>query len=377
MTVKQDKQRGTWFFVVDLPPSAGKRQQLRRRGFKTKKAAEAAERVVRAEVDAGRYVRPSAEPLGAFLDDTWLPARAVDLRPSTVDGYRKAIRRIKPRLGDAKLSELDAAGLERFYGDLFANGGRDGAPLSAKTVANTAGVLAVALSDAVRWKLIPQNPASDARLPRREHREMRAWTEAQASEFLQATAEERMWPIWRLVIATGLRRGELCGLRWSDIDDDAGVLSVARNRVATGRDVIEGEPKTRAGVRRVSLDANTRMALRRWGAQVAEERLRAGEAYQDHGLVVADELGVPPHPETLTRWWREAVKRAGLPAIRLHDARHTAATMMLRAGVPVKVVSQRLGHADVAVTMRVYQHVTEQDDQAAADAVGRALGGEM
>ena len=118
-------------------------------------------------------------------------------------------------------------------------------------------------------------------------------------------------------------------------------------------------------------------ALAAWRKRQASERLAAGPAWQDHGLVFVDELGVPPHPETITRWWREAVARAGLPAIRLHDARHTAATMLLRAGVPVKVVAQRLGHADVAVTMRVYQHVTAQDDQAAADALGRALGGNL
>jgi integrase len=124
----------------------------------------------------------------------------------------------------------------------------------------------------------------------------------------------------------------------------------------------------------VSLDRDTVNALAAWRRQQAEERLAVGPAWRDHGLVFVDEVGIPPHPETMTRWWREAVARAGLPPIRLHDARHTAATVMLRAGVPVKVVSQRLGHADVAVTMRVYQHVTAQDDRSAADALGRALG---
>jgi integrase len=129
------------------------------------------------------------------------------------------------------------------------------------------------------------------------------------------------------------------------------------------------------------LESSRSTARRSWpwqrgGSGRPAERLAAGPAWQDYGLVFVDELGVPPHPETITRWWREAVARARLPAIRLHDARHTAATMLLRAGVPVKVVAQRLGHADVTVTMRVYQHVTAQDDQAAADALGQALGGD-
>ena len=118
----------------------------------------------------------------------------------------------------------------------------------------------------------------------------------------------------------------------------------------------------------------TVVVLSTWRRDRAEERLAAGGGWSDSGLVFVDELGVPPHPETITRWWRQAVARAGLPAIRPHNARHTAATVMLRAGVPVKVVSQRLGHPDVAVTMRVWQHVTAQDDRAAAEALGRALG---
>jgi integrase len=180
--------------------------------------------------------------------------------------------------------------------------------------------------------------------------------------------------MWRLVLATGLRRGELCGLRWRDVDLSAGTLEVAQARVVTEA-VVVGAPKTRAGARVVTMDAVTVAALTAWRKRQAAERLAAGPAWGDCGLVLVDELGKPPHPEMVTRWWNEATARAGARPIRLHDARHTAATLQLRAGVPVKVVTQRLGHADVAVTMRVYQHVTAQDDQAAADALGRALGG--
>ena len=170
-----------------------------------------------------------------------------------------------------------------------------------------------------------------------------------------------------------MRRGELAGLRWRDVALDDGTVTVASTRVVADV-VVTGEPKTRAGTRVVAARRETIVVLSAWRKRQAGERLAAGPAWQDHGLVFVDELGVPPHPETITRWWREAVARAGLPTIRLHDARHTAATMLLRAGVPVKVVAQRLGHADVAVTMRVYQHVTAEDDQAAADVLGHVLG---
>jgi integrase len=377
MSVKKDAKRGTWFYVVDLPPAGGKRQQVRRRGFKTKKEALAAERDVLADIGSGRYVRPARGTLAEYLTDTWLPSRRVNLRPSTVLGYEKVIRRrIVPYIGDAEMSSLDAATLEHLYATLLMSGGADGGSLSPKTVANAAGVLSIALGDAVRLKLLPHNVANDARLPSQKPREMSAWTEEEAGAFLAMVAEDRMFPLWRLVLATGMRRGELCGLRWRDVDLPSGSITIASTRVVAAR-VETGAPKTRAGARVVSLDSATTAALSAWRRRQAEERLRAGEAWQDLGLVFVDELGEPPHPETISRWWREAIARAGARPIRLHDARHTAATIMLRSGIPVKVVAQRLGHADVAVTMRVYQHVTAQDDAAAADALGRALSGEM
>jgi integrase len=174
------------------------------------------------------------------------------------------------------------------------------------------------------------------------------------------------------VLHTGLRRGELCGLRWRDVDLDAGTLTVASTRVVAEQ-VEVGEPKTRAGARTIALVADTAAVLATWRRHQLAERMTAGPAWTDHGLVFTDELGVPPHPETVTRWWREAIARAGLRPIRLHDARHTAATLMLRAGTRTKVVSERLGHADIAVTQRIYEHVSQADDQDAADALARAL----
>jgi integrase len=376
VTIKKDTIRGTYFFVVDLPPVGGRRQQLRRRGFPTKKAALAEERRVMATVQDGRYVRPARGTVGDYLTETWLPTKRRAIRETTALGYEKVIRtRIVPLIGNVQLTALDAVTLESLYAQLLTDGGKGGRPLSPKTVANAAGVLSIALGDAVRLKLLPYNVASDAKLPRRKRREMTAWTESEASVFLVSVSDDRLFPLWRLALATGMRRGELCGLRWSDVDAKEGAITIASTRVVADR-VIVGEPKTAAGSRVLALDAETMRALQAWRRTQVEERLAAGEAWENQGLVFVDELGRPPHPESMTRWWRDAVARAGVPAIRLHDARHTAATVLLRAGVPVKVVSQRLGHADVAVTMRIYQHVTAQDDQAAADALARAFAGE-
>lgn len=376
------KKGDVWEYIVDtgIDPTTGKRRQSRKRTdadgrpLRTKKAAEAAMHEALASVHAGKFVQPARGTVREYLMERWLPGVRSQLRPSTVLGYEKAVKRIVADLGHLKLATLDVATVEAFYGRLHTAGGRKGRPVSAKTVANVAGVLSVALGDAVRHRLLPHNVASDAKLPRREHREMTAWTEDEAVAFLGAVVGERLAPMWRLVLMAGLRRGELCGLRWKDVNLAAGTVTVATTRVVADT-VVEGEPKTRAGHRVVSLDRATLDGLKAWRKLHAEERLAAGGAWVDHGLVLVDELGRPPHPETVSRWWREAIDRAGVRPIRLHDARHTSATVLLRAGVPVKVVSQRLGHADVAVTMRVYQHTTAQDDQAAAEALARALGG--
>ena len=227
-------------------------------------------------------------------------------------------------MGNELLADLDASTIERLYAHLLTGGGAGGRYLSAKTVANTAGVLSIALGDAVRLNVVPHNVSKDARLPLRPPRERTVWTEPEAAAFLASVARDRLFALWRFALSTGMRRGELAGLRWRDVGLAAGTLTVASTRVVADT-VVTREPKTRAGARVMSLDQETVRALVAWRRQQAEERLAAGPAWQDHGLVFVDELGVPPHRETITRW------------------------------------------------MRVYQHVTAQDDRSAAEIVERAL----
>ncbi len=186
---------------------------------------------------------------------------------------------------------------------------------------------------------------------------------------------ERLYPCWLLLATTGMRRGEVLGLRWEDIDLDAGRLAVKQARVSLGNDIVVNEPKTRRGRRVIALDSTTVAALRHHRAVQAQQRLAAGPAWIDTGLVFTQVDGSDIHPETVSRSFRYRIKRDGLPKIRLHDLRHSWATAALAAGVPPKVVSDRLGHSTVAFTLDCYVHVLPSQDQDAADTVAAAIFG--
>ncbi len=233
MSVKKDPGRGTWFFVVDVAGLGGRRQQFKRRGFATKKAAEAAEAAVVAEEARGTFVRPSKVTVGAFLVDEWLPARRAGLKPSTAASYEQMITAyVVPTLGPVALGKVDGAMLNALYARPAGRGphrGRrrpDTPPpsrrgLSPKSVRNVHGMLHRAFRDAIRWRRLPVNPCDAADPPRRATPEMHVWSSAELGRFLEATAGERAGAVWMLLATTGMRRGELLGLRWSDVDVDA------------------------------------------------------------------------------------------------------------------------------------------------------------
>ena len=203
---------------------------------------------------------------------------------------------------------------------------------------------------------------------------MSAWTVAEARAFLAATAEDRLAFAYALLLTHGLRRGELCGLQWGDVDLDAGVLQIGRTRIVVDGVALDSTPKTRAGRRQVSIDAALVALLRRHKATQAAERLAAGPgAYQEGGWLFADELGRPYYPASLTVWFEAHVKAAGLRRIRLHDCRHTAASLMLADGVPVPVVSEMLGHSSPTITLSIYAHVMPGQAEKAGAALSASL----
>ena len=366
-TIKQSTN-GTWFFVVDIADEAGRRQQTRRRGFPTQRAAQAALNKVLQDLEERTYVPPSRQTLASFLTVDWLPAIETTVRPSTFDSYARNIRNhvAEHAVGSLPLQKVDAAALNRLYADLLA-GRRSGRPLSARTVAYVHVILHRAFRDAIRWDRLVRNPADSADPPRpgKKHRStMRTWSADDLAAFLTITAGHRLSAAWWVLGTTGMRRGEVLGLSWEAVDLDAGMLSIRRTLVTTQArragdpGMAWSEPKTDKGWRSVALDDATVAALRAHRARQLQERLAAGAEYDDQSLVFCTVLGKPIHPKTLSWYFGQAVTAAGLPQIRLHDLRHTHATLALKAGVHPRVVQERLGHANVGVTLDTYSHVS-------------------
>jgi integrase len=364
---RKDPGRGTWYFVLDAPSPDGRRRQVRRRGFKTKRAAIEAQRRLLGDIAGGVHADPAQLTVGEYLSLRWLPTLAGRMRPTTEDSYRRicAVHLI-PRLGTIRLQRLDAGAVEA------ALAGMAGAGMAPKTARNVHGVLSKALADALRWRLVGVNVASGVELPRVPPAAPRAWDADQLRRFLDATGGDRLGPLWRFFAITGCRRGEALGLRWRYVDLDAGTATIVGQRVIAGGTVIDGPPKTRAGARTVALDGETVRVLRAWHRIQLEEYVRLA-VRPDHDLVFTGEDGRALWPQRITATFKRTVVGLGLPAIGVHGLRHSAATWLIGAGVSPKTVSQRLGHSTPAITLSIYSHVLPGHDQAAVDALAAAL----
>ena len=325
-------------------------------------------RAARAEAQAfGRT------PTVARWCERWLANVAHRVRPSTLGLYRGAVRNhIVPAIGSHELGRLVPSDVEAMTGAMIDAGA------AASTAALTRRVLVIALSDAARDGLVARNVAQLARAPRTAPPVRRALSATEVRAFLEATAGEALGPFVALAIATGLRRGELLALRWTDVDPEGRSLTVSRAlaRSAAGGYAI-AEPKSRRSRRTIALPALGRSALEAQRIRQAAERAATGSAWQDRdGLIFTDPLGRVWHPETITSMYAALVARSGIGHLRLHDLRHTAATLALAAGVPVRDVSDALGHASPSITLDIYGQAVAEGPRRVADAMDRSLADE-
>ncbi|HXF37592.1 MAG TPA: tyrosine-type recombinase/integrase [Actinomycetota bacterium] len=357
-------------------------------GYRTRAEAKQAAAQLVADAAAGRYVPRSRRTVGSWLSE-WLAKREASgkVAPSTLESYSWAVQAwIAPRIGAVPLQELTAADLERLYAELRAGGGRAGRGLSPKSVRNVHALLSKALADAVRAGHVAANVATLAERPEATRREREAWTVAEARRFLAVADQDRLAAVWRLMLAAGLRRGEVLGLTWDDLDLDSRSVAVRRQVLLRGRSTrtaprlyVRQTTKGRRP-RTIRFDEATRAALKAWRAAQAGDRLAFGPRWRaDGGLgidapwVVTEADGKVVHPDTLHDRFLRLVERAGVRRLVLHGTRHSFATIALAAGVRPDVVSRALGHASTGFTLDVYVHPSGEEELAAADVVGAAL----
>lgn len=359
------KRGSSWSFAVSLgtDPETGKRRQITRSGFKTKKEAEVACAEMIAQYERGELVISKKQTLASYLE-FWLENYAkTKLRQSTYTNHKVVVRsRIIPALGHHELDKLSPLHVIKYLTELQKE------ELSADYIKYLHAVLKKALNQAVKWQLIPKNIMEHVDPPRLAQKEIVTWTAEQANEFLSYAKEDKYYIAFVLAIYTGMRRGEILGLRWKDIDFDQARISVQQTLYRPSNSgIIFQEPKTKSAKRRIAIPHFVVQELKSHKAKQNKFKLQYGAGYQDHDLVVCYDDGRPQDPRNLLRHYERIIKRSGLPYIRFHDLRHTHATMLLQLGEHPKVVSERLGHSRVGITMDVYSHVLPDMQKEAAD----------
>jgi len=333
-------------------------------------------------MNSGAYVEPTRETVGSFLN-RWLADYArVKVAPTTFERYEEIVRlHLIPVLGHHPLAKLQPLHIQGYYTRALKSGRRRSeGGLSAQTVLHHHRVLREALQQAVRWLLLARNPADAVEPPRPSRKETRVICAQEAAELLSHVEGTRLYVPVLLAVTTGMRRGEILGLRWRDVNFDASVLAVRQTLEETkGAGLRFKQPKTQKGRRTVALPAITVERLRQHRALQAETRLALGSGYQDGDLVCAMHDGTPWKPSNFSYTFRVVALRLGLTDLRFHDLRHSHATELLRSGIHPKIVSERLGHSTVGITLDTYSHVLpDMQEQAAAtvdDALRRAMRG--
>ncbi len=321
------------------------------------------------QMDDGALVGPSRQTLGAYLTEWLTYCESKGLSPTTLAGYRDIVRlHLKPTLGRIPLQKLSPAQIERLYVSLQIGVDEGGAGLGARSTLHVHRVLHTALKRAVRLQMMARNPCEMVEAPKPKPATTNALDERGVRDMLEALApgsDTTLYVAVLLAVYTGMRRGELLALRWSDIDLKARTLTVARSVVITEDHGLAFKKPKSGRVRTISISERAASELQNHKGRQAEERLSLGAAYQDTGLVLARADGGPLHPAAFSARWQKARADFGVP-VRFHDLRHTHATLLLKGGESIRVVADRLGHSSPTLTLSTYAHVLPGQDAAAA-----------
>ncbi len=324
-------------------------------------------RKVRAQVEDGLTFSGAQVILSAFLNE-WLVLNSTSVRPKTSDQYKQIVNQhIIPDLGKIKLKDLNPRHIQALYSKKLESG------TSARSVILIHAVLRRALNHALRLGMIGRNPALAVIRPKSRRKEMKTLSDSQVRTFLSYAEGDRFEVLFWLAVTTGLRQGELLGLKWSDVDWTNRRLRIQRQVQRLSGGLEFSEPKTAAGRRVIALGVSTIEKLRMHQLLQSEERKAAIEYWKENDMIFPSSKGTPMDPSNLYHNFKRLLIEAGLPDIRFHDLRHTAATLMLQQGIHPKVVQERLGHSDISMTLNTYSHVLPVMQDEAAEKLDELL----
>ncbi|HJV45854.1 MAG TPA: tyrosine-type recombinase/integrase [Bacillota bacterium] len=366
-TIKQDPNTKTWFFIFDHYEN-GKRKQIKRRGFKTKREANEKLVELQKEVQDNKYVSPNQETLGGFMKH-WLEHERKMQCDSTTH-YNNTLyykNQIAPRMGSIKIQDLSPFLCQKFIHDMHEDG------YAYNTIDRVASLIKLALDRAVVYKLIKENHMRKVCMPKNERMEMKVWNTDQVNTFLNFTKNRRFFPVYALALLTGMRQGEILGLRWKDIDFEKKTIAIRQILTHYGKNLKKGA-KTKAGERTISIPDALIPILKQHRKSFLELKMKLGNQFEDLDLVIFNlSNGKTVYPSNLTKNYLKDVERSGLPRIRFHDLRHTHATILIEQGVNPKVIQERLGHKKIHVTLDTYSHVLPSMQQEAADKLDNVI----
>jgi integrase len=361
------RKNGGWMAQFTVYTAEGRK----RKTLYGKTRQEVATKLARALSDreGGLIFDAGNQRVGEYMD-RWLNDSLRDtVRQSTLVRYEQLVRlHIIPALGRIALKSLSAAHVQGFYRDRLDSG------LSPATVQKIHAVLHKALDQAASWSLVPRNPTESVKAPRPAPEEIRPLNREQAKALLETARRERFEALYVLAVTTGLRQGELLGLKWEDVDLENSLIRVRRTLIRHRGRLLLGEPKTKRSRRTVRLTEAAVQALKEHLARQIEQMERLGDLYEDQGLIFATQRGTLVNPTNLRkRSFAPLLEKAGLLPIRFHDLRHTCATLLLSRNVNPKIVSEMLGHATIAITLDTYSHVLPTMQDSATRALEDAL----
>ena len=385
---KVEGKRGNYYkIIVEMgkDPVSGERRR-KTENIKGKKEAEKRLAELIRAVDTGMLTDPKKMTVAQYLDYWMVTYCKMNLAPSTFSSYSQIVKNhLKPALGRLAIDKLLPTNIQSYYSEALKGGrkgnhGEKGPGLSPTTVLYHHRVLREALQHAVRRQLIARNPADAVMPPKKVRPEMTVFTEDEIAKLLDKLRLTYLYMPTYLAVATGMRAGEILGLSWADVDlpdreeEEGGAITVRRslNHFKKGQEPVFGEPKTAGSKRRVELFPQAVRELRRYKKEQNEQRLAAGEVWQNYNLVCCYANGAPINPASFARAFRGRTRELNIVG-RFHDLRHSHATFLLKHGIHPKVVAERLGHTQIGITMDIYSHVLPSMQKQAAEIIGDHL----